>query len=80
LANQREKAKERKLVSALIFIGGILCFIYALFLMAIAPLVQMLFNTHQDISQVLIWFAFPFSLSLYLFVFFSSFIKARMKS
>jgi O-antigen/teichoic acid export membrane protein len=70
LANQREKAKERKLVSALIFIGGILCFIYALFLMAIAPLVQMLFNTHQDISQVLIWFAFPFSLSLYLFVFF----------
>jgi len=38
--------------------------------MAIAPLVQMLFNTHQDISQVLIWFAFPFSLSLYLFVFF----------
>ncbi len=70
LARQRDKAQERRLFSALVFIGGILCVVYALFLIAITPLVRLLFNTHQDISQMLIWFAFPLSLSLYVFVFF----------
>jgi len=70
LARQRDKAQERRLFSALVFIGGILCIVYALFLIAIAPLIRLLFNSHQDISQMLIWFALPLSLSLYVFVFF----------
>ncbi|MCS6988373.1 MAG: oligosaccharide flippase family protein, partial [Chloroherpetonaceae bacterium] len=70
LAHQKDKAEETRLMSALVFVGCVICVAYALFLMAIAPLTDALFKTHQSVASVLAMFSFPLSLSLFGFSFF----------
>lgn len=70
LAHQKSKAEEARLMSALVFAGCVICVIYALFLVAIAPLTDALFNAHQSVAGVLAAFSLPLSLSLFGFSFF----------